>query len=164
PSTTNWQDAQTAQVYSPPYLFKGSRPTIAGVPGQVGYGGSFTVSTPDAASISAVALIRPAAVTHANDMDQRYVPLGFQRAGAAPGSAGQRRQEGRHDPAGRAARRREPTGQGGRTGARGQRAPAPEAVRCPRARGGDRCADGALGRRPGARGACPPVRCGPRAP
>ena len=88
PSTTTWQDAQTAQVYSPPYLFKGSRPTIAGVPGQVGYGGSFAVSTPDAASISAVALIRPAAVTHANDMDQRYVPLGFQRAGAALTVAG----------------------------------------------------------------------------
>jgi galactose oxidase len=70
---------KTAQVYSPPYLFTGSRPTIAGAPGEVGYGGSFAIPTPDAAEIDGVALIRPSSVTHAYDMDQRYVPLAFTR-------------------------------------------------------------------------------------
>src|SRR5919202_1900568 len=38
-----------AEVYSPPYLFKGARPTITNVPSLLQYGGSFTVTTPDAA-------------------------------------------------------------------------------------------------------------------
>jgi hypothetical protein len=67
--------AQSAQVYSPPYLFKGPRPVITAVPGRVTYGSGFSISTPDAASITSVALIRPGAVTHSNNMDQRYVPL-----------------------------------------------------------------------------------------
>ena len=43
----------------------------------VGYGSSFTITTPSAASIGTVALLRPGAVTHAIDMNQRYVPLAF---------------------------------------------------------------------------------------
>jgi hypothetical protein len=53
------------------------RPTIASVPGTVSEGGQFTVSTPDAASITKVALVKLGAVTHSNNMDQRYVPLSF---------------------------------------------------------------------------------------
>jgi hypothetical protein len=77
PSTATFASAQTAQVYSPPYLFKGSRPTITAAPTRVGWGSTFAVTTPDASTISSVALIRPSAVTHANNMDQRYVPLAF---------------------------------------------------------------------------------------
>jgi hypothetical protein len=47
----------------------------------VGWGAGFSVATPDANSIGSVALIRPSAVTHANNMDQRYVPLSFTRTG-----------------------------------------------------------------------------------
>ena len=72
-----------AQIYSPPYLFKGPRPTVSSAPGSAGFGTSFTVSTPDAADISSVALIRPSAVTHALDMNQRYVPLSFTRSSGA---------------------------------------------------------------------------------
>ena len=43
----------------------------------VSEGGQFTVSTPDAASITKVALVKLGAVTHSNNMDQRYVPLLF---------------------------------------------------------------------------------------
>jgi hypothetical protein len=75
---------KNAEIFSPPYLFakdgSGSlarRPTVAAVPGTVSEGGQFTVSTPDAASISKVALVKPGAVTHSNNMDQRYVPLSF---------------------------------------------------------------------------------------
>ena len=66
-----------AQVYSPPYLFKGARPVITTAPAMAGYGTSFSIATPDAASITSVALIRLSAGTHAFDQNQRYVPLTF---------------------------------------------------------------------------------------
>ena len=65
------------EIYSPPYLFKGARPTISAAPSLVQYGANFTVSTPNAASIQKVALIRTPSVTHAFDENQRYVPLSF---------------------------------------------------------------------------------------
>jgi hypothetical protein len=65
------------EIYSPPYLFKGPRPTIGAAPSTVNYGGRFTVTTQDAASIARVALIRPGSVTHSLHQDQRYVDLSF---------------------------------------------------------------------------------------
>ncbi|MDQ6822170.1 MAG: DUF1929 domain-containing protein, partial [Actinomycetota bacterium] len=50
---------------------------VTAAPGTVGEGSQFTVSTPDAASITKVALVKLGAVTHSNNMDQRYVPLSF---------------------------------------------------------------------------------------
>ena len=46
---------------------------------KIGYGSSFTVQTPDAATsnISSVVLMRNGSSTHAFDMDQRYVGLSF---------------------------------------------------------------------------------------
>jgi hypothetical protein len=70
-------DEKNAEIYSPPYLFKGARPTITGSPGTVQYGSSFTVQTTDAASITKVAMIRTPSVTHAFDQNQRYIPLSF---------------------------------------------------------------------------------------
>src|SRR5438874_12786465 len=61
----------SAEIYSPPYLFKGSRPTITSAPASVGYGQSFFVGTPDATSISKVTLITLSSVTHGFNMDQR---------------------------------------------------------------------------------------------
>jgi hypothetical protein len=67
----------SAEIYSPPYLFKGARPAISSAPSVVSYGSNFTVTTPDAASIQKVALIRTPSVTHAFDENQRYIPLSF---------------------------------------------------------------------------------------
>jgi hypothetical protein len=67
------------ELYSPPYLFKGPRPTIASAPSQAQYGSTFVVETPDAAAITAVSLIRPGAVTHGFDEDQRFLNLAFTR-------------------------------------------------------------------------------------
>jgi hypothetical protein len=67
----------TSQIYSPPYLFKGPRPTIASAPAAATYGSTIPVSTPDAASISAVNLVSLGADTHQSDMDQHFVPLSF---------------------------------------------------------------------------------------
>jgi Domain of unknown function (DUF1929)/Bacterial Ig domain len=79
--------AKNAEIFSPPYLFAkdGSgalapRPTVGAAPGTVTEGTQFTVSTPDAASISKVALVRLGAVTHSDNMEQRYVPARFTAA------------------------------------------------------------------------------------
>jgi hypothetical protein len=83
----------TYEFYSPPYLFNGPRPAITSSPGSVTYGQQFTIMTPDAAGIGKVALIRPAATTHAAHMDDhRYVTLKFtagsgQITASAPASA-----------------------------------------------------------------------------
>src|SRR6185295_2311960 len=66
-----------AEIFSPPYLFKGARPTIAGSPDLIQYGAAFSVQTPDAASIASVSLVRPGAVTHGFDEDQRFLNLPF---------------------------------------------------------------------------------------
>ena len=67
-----------AQIYSPPYLFKGTRPTSGarprGVRDDLGH-------EPGRSAITSVALLRPSAATHAFDMNQRYVPLSFTRSG-----------------------------------------------------------------------------------
>ena len=65
-----------AEIYSPPYLFKGPRPVINSAPSAVSYGDSITIGT-DATDIVSVALLRPSAVTHAINMNQLYVPLSF---------------------------------------------------------------------------------------
>jgi Domain of unknown function (DUF1929)/Glyoxal oxidase N-terminus/Galactose oxidase, central domain len=73
------RDHRDAQIYSPPYLFKGPRPVIASAPETVGYGASFTVTTPDAASITQVTWIRLSSVTHSFDQSQRFNRLDFTR-------------------------------------------------------------------------------------
>ena len=45
------------------------------------YNAPFAISTPNAASISKVALVRLGAVTHSVNMEQRYVPLSFTAGG-----------------------------------------------------------------------------------
>jgi hypothetical protein len=74
--------AKNAQIFWPPYLFQADgslapRPTIASAPTSTGYGSRFRIGTADPASIKKVALIRLGAVTHSDNMDQRYVPLSF---------------------------------------------------------------------------------------
>jgi hypothetical protein len=66
-----------AQVFSPPYLFAGTRPSIASAPVSARYGQTVFVGTPDVASISKVTLLREASVTHTNSMSQGFQSLGF---------------------------------------------------------------------------------------
>jgi hypothetical protein len=68
---------RNAQFYSPPYLFKGARPTITSVPSTSGYGATIKVDTPDAGAIASVALVSLGADTHTLDMNQHFVPLSF---------------------------------------------------------------------------------------
>jgi hypothetical protein len=67
----------SAQIYSPPYLSQGPRPTITSAPAASTYNTNITVSTPNAESISAVNLVSLGADTHQSDMAQHFVPLTF---------------------------------------------------------------------------------------
>jgi len=70
-------DYPTPEAFSPPYLFKGARPTMSAVPSTIGYGQHFSVQTPNAASITKVTLIRIGSVTHAFNQNQRLSVLSF---------------------------------------------------------------------------------------
>ncbi len=61
-----------AQVFSPPYLFLGVRPTISSAPASVNYNQTFFVGTPDAGSVTQATWIRFSTVTHTHNMDQRF--------------------------------------------------------------------------------------------
>ncbi|NMO15458.1 DUF1929 domain-containing protein [Pyxidicoccus fallax] len=71
------RNVRTMEVFSPPYLFKGPRPTVSSVPGVVEPGKTFRVTTPRAASIRKVTLIGLGAPTHAIDQGQRFLTLDF---------------------------------------------------------------------------------------
>jgi galactose oxidase len=73
---TNHYDAE---IFSPPYLFKGARPSIASAPSTVTYGQSFFVGNSNPTTITRVTWIRVGSVTHAFDMNQRFVELSFVR-------------------------------------------------------------------------------------
>jgi galactose oxidase len=66
-----------AQLFSPPYLFKGPRPTITKAPENVTYGSAFNVETPVPNEISQVTWIRLPSVTHSFDQNQRINFLAF---------------------------------------------------------------------------------------
>lgn len=74
--TTNQNNIE---IYSPPYLFRGARPTITTAPDVVNYGQTFFVKTPNATNITNVNWIRLSSVTHAFDQSQRINKLQFQK-------------------------------------------------------------------------------------
>ncbi len=69
------------EIFSPPYLFKGVRPTITSAPASVSYGQTFEVATPNTAQVTDVRWIRLGAVTHAFDAGQLANTLSFYRHG-----------------------------------------------------------------------------------
>jgi hypothetical protein len=77
-------DNKTSEIFSPPYLFIGPCPVVTAGLTQVSYGSSFTVSTPDAASIRTVALIRTGNTTHffRSERETRTAQL-YRRCGLA---------------------------------------------------------------------------------
>jgi hypothetical protein len=68
---------KNAEIFSPPYLFRGPRPEISSAPSSATYGQSISVGTAQAAGIAKVTLIRLGSTTHAFDQNQRLVPLNF---------------------------------------------------------------------------------------
>ena len=74
-------DELRIEVYWPPYLFRGPRPRLELARDRAGYGARLTATTPDAARLREVSLVRPGAVTHAFNNDQRLVDVPFEVTG-----------------------------------------------------------------------------------
>ena len=68
------------EVFTPPYLFRGDRPTITSGPATASYGRQATFATSAPSDIATVRLIRPGAATHMLNVDQRSVALDFTRS------------------------------------------------------------------------------------
>ena len=73
---------KNAEIFSPPYLFQADgtlapRPAIDAAPASTSYGAPMEIATGNPASIRKVALVRLGAVTHSDNMEQRYIPLSF---------------------------------------------------------------------------------------
>lgn len=67
----------TIEIFSPPYLFNGARPVISSAPSLVHHGQSFVIESPDASSIVRVVLVRPMAVTHQTDTEQKVLEMPY---------------------------------------------------------------------------------------
>ena len=76
-----------AEIFSPPYLFRGARPSIASAAGAVGYGQQFFVGTPDAGQVVRATLVRLSSVTHSFDQNQRFLELSLVRVAGGLGLA-----------------------------------------------------------------------------
>jgi hypothetical protein len=78
PDPNQPQDSHAdAQIFSPPYLFKGLRPEIISAPDSVSYGETFQVGTPKPNDIGKVSWIRLSSVTHSFNANQRFMKLHF---------------------------------------------------------------------------------------
>ena len=90
--TPDEEEELRLEVFSPPYLFRGPRPTITAAPDQATYGETVTISTPSASTIKSVSLVRNGVTTHSFDSEQRLVDLpitGRAEAAIQASSAGQ---------------------------------------------------------------------------
>ncbi|WP_225411886.1 galactose oxidase-like domain-containing protein [Stigmatella hybrida] len=65
----------SAEIFEPPYLFKGPRPTLTEAPDELLPGTAFQVRTPEAAQIKKVTLLALGSSTHAFDQNQRLLTL-----------------------------------------------------------------------------------------
>jgi hypothetical protein len=76
------------ELYEPAYLFnangtRATRPSITAPATRITYNTAFAVGTSDPSSIKSVVVIRPTAVTHAFNMEQRLIELSFTVNGTA---------------------------------------------------------------------------------
>ncbi|NEK59892.1 DUF1929 domain-containing protein [Geodermatophilus sabuli] len=69
------------EIYSPPYLFAGDRPAVTSAPGDVTRGSTVPVTTDR--EISEARLLRPSAVTHQTDPEQRSIALDVRRTASS---------------------------------------------------------------------------------
>ena len=64
------------EIFSPPYLFKGARPTIGSTPTIIQPGATFFLGTPDT-DVASVTMLRTGTMTHSFNPDQRFLKLPF---------------------------------------------------------------------------------------
>ncbi len=63
------------EIYSPPYLFRGTRPRITDAPAKVRNDSRFTLTVKSPSRVKSVRLVRNTSLTHVIDGDQRSVVL-----------------------------------------------------------------------------------------
>ena len=66
-------------ILKPAYLTDGDQPVITDFPEEITYEESFNITVDGSYSLDSIALMKPGAVTHGNNMDQRYVELSFEQ-------------------------------------------------------------------------------------
>ncbi|MDF6042646.1 kelch motif-containing protein [Streptomyces sp. JH14] len=71
---------QRIELYTPPYLYRDARPELTAGPKSLARGGTGMFATAQGAAITSAKLMRPSAVTHVTDTDQRSVALGLKKA------------------------------------------------------------------------------------
>jgi hypothetical protein len=74
-----WALTDTAEIYSPPYLFKGPRPRIVSAPSKLRWGDVFAVQVGPRVPAKSAVLVAPGATTHGADSTQRLVKLTVKR-------------------------------------------------------------------------------------
>ncbi|WP_265443407.1 ricin-type beta-trefoil lectin domain protein [Flexivirga meconopsidis] len=81
--------AKNLEIFTPPYLYKkdgtglAPRPVLTGTPAEVKIDSAFTVTSPQAADIAKIGMIRLGAPTHSEDQGQRYIPLKYSVSGTS---------------------------------------------------------------------------------
>ncbi|WP_306320370.1 MULTISPECIES: kelch motif-containing protein [unclassified Streptomyces] len=71
---------QRIEMYTPPYLYRDSRPALEGGERTIRRGGSATYKTDHVSSIKTARLIRPSASTHVTDVDQTSIALELKKS------------------------------------------------------------------------------------
>ncbi|MET8681083.1 galactose oxidase-like domain-containing protein [Streptomyces sp. NPDC004647] len=69
------------EIYTPPYLYRDARPKLVSGPDSVERGDTAKFRTEHASSIKSARLMRPSAVTHVTDVDQRSIALDVKKTG-----------------------------------------------------------------------------------
>jgi Domain of unknown function (DUF1929) len=72
---------QEIDVYDPPYMFEGTRPSITTAPKVMQLGHSYLIKVTQTADISYLRLMRPDNPTHVTDVNERSVGVTFTQAG-----------------------------------------------------------------------------------
>lgn len=70
-----------AEVYRPPYLFRGHRPVISDTPKEIEYDSRFEIELKHKVDVKQVTLVRTGPVTHNWDWGNRHVSLAFRQDG-----------------------------------------------------------------------------------
>ncbi|MEV5161219.1 MULTISPECIES: kelch motif-containing protein [unclassified Streptomyces] len=71
---------QRIEIYTPPYLYRDGRPELTAGPESISRGGTGLFTTRHASSITSAKLMRPSAVTHVTDTDQRSIALDLEKS------------------------------------------------------------------------------------
>ncbi|CAM5595042.1 hypothetical protein SBADM41S_08571 [Streptomyces badius] len=71
---------QRIEIYTPPYLYRDSRPELTAGPKKIERGSTGLFTTQHASKITSAKPTRPSAVTHVTDTDQRTIALEMEKS------------------------------------------------------------------------------------